>query len=214
MAYLFHMECSYFSHSCGKYYKAAIKRCRLIFEQKIFYYPHRGAQGPVLTNRKGDSGGKDGEFWICRNKMYLIPLHPSLSRILMIPPPLHSSLAVNIPESHHLILKTTWLLLPPYPSTPPPQVMNNNRALSQLTSSHCSLKLHRSAWNGCWGHMLTPGSCLASLPLFFRALSVRISCSFLSISRPNSALSLSLNTLSTKAHASSTRCSNSSKELP
>ena len=87
MAYLFHMERSYFSHSCGKYYKAAIKRCRLIFEQKIFYYPHRGAQGPVLTNRKGDSGGKDGEFWICRNKMYLIPLHPSLSRILMIPPP-------------------------------------------------------------------------------------------------------------------------------
>ena len=87
MAYLFHMERSYFSHLCGKYYKAAIKRCRLIFEQKIFYYPHRGAQGPVLTNRKGDSWGRDGEFWICRNKMYLIPLHPSLSRILMIPPP-------------------------------------------------------------------------------------------------------------------------------
>ena len=92
MAYLFHIECSFFSHSCGKYYKAAIKRCRLIFEQKIFYYPHRGAQGPVLTNRKGDSGGRDGEFWICRNKMYLIPLHPSLSRILMIPPPPPSSL--------------------------------------------------------------------------------------------------------------------------
>ena len=78
MAYLFHMERSYFSHLCGKYYKAAIKRCGLIFEQQIFYYPHRGAQGPVLTNRKGDSWGRDGEFWICRNKMYLIPLHPQI----------------------------------------------------------------------------------------------------------------------------------------
>ena len=147
--------------------------------------------------------------------MYLIPLHPSLSRILMIPPPPSTLHWQSISQS-----LTIWswkqrdCSSPPYPSTPPPQVMNNNRALSQLTSSHCSLKLHRSAWNGCWGHMLTPGSCLASLPLFFRALSVRISCSFLSISRPNSALSLSLDTLSTKAHASSTRCSNSSKELP
>ena len=160
------------------------------------------------------AGGETENFGFVEIKCTWFPSTQVFLEFLWFPPPLYSSLAVNIPESHHLILKTTWLLLPPYPSTPPPQVMNNNRALSQLTSSHCSLKLHRSAWNGCWGHMLTPGSCLASLPLFFRTLSVRISCSFLSISRPNSALSLSLNTLSTKAHTSSTRCCNSSKELP
>ena len=63
--------------------------------------------------------------------------------------------------------------------------------------------------------MLTSGSCLASPPLFFRILSertapVRISCSCLSISRSNSSLCLSLDTLSNKVHAPSTRCLNSS----
>ena len=63
--------------------------------------------------------------------------------------------------------------------------------------------------------MLTSGSCLASPPLFFRVLSertapVRISCSCLSISRSNSSLCLSLDTLSNKVHAPSTRCPNSS----
>ena len=66
------------SHSCGKYNKAAIKRFRLIFERKIFHYAYSGSQGPVISNRRGDGGGRGGEFWICRNKMYLIPLHPQV----------------------------------------------------------------------------------------------------------------------------------------
>ena len=67
----------------------------------------------------------------------------------------------------------------------------------------------------CCGHLLASSCSLASLSLFFRALCSLISRSFLSISLPNcSRFSLSLRTLSTKAQASSTRCSKARSELP